>query len=108
MVSSASAAIFTPARLMVPKLGLNPTMPQNDDGLRTDPPVWVPKASGAMKSATAAAEPLDEPPGVRLESWGLTVGPGAMPANSQVTVLPRITAPAALSAATAAASLAGR
>ena len=28
-----------------------------------DPPVCVPKATGTMKSATAAADPLDDPPG---------------------------------------------
>ena len=39
-------------------------MPQNAAGRITEPAVCVPKASGAMRSATAAAEPLDEPPGV--------------------------------------------
>ncbi len=53
-----------------------------------EPVVWVPIASGTMKSATAAAEPLDEPPGVRLRSCGLRVGPGCRLANSVVTVLP--------------------
>ena len=31
-----------------------------------DPPPWLPRAAGTMPAATAAAEPLDDPPGVRL------------------------------------------
>ena len=42
-----------------------------------EPVVCVPIATGTMKSATAAAEPLDEPPGVRDKSRGLCVLPGA-------------------------------
>ena len=42
----------------------------------TDPAVWVPKASGAIPSATAAAEPLDEPPGVWAGLRGFAVLPG--------------------------------
>ena len=53
-----------------------------------------------MKSATAAPEPLEEPPGVRDGSCGFVVGPAVTPANSQVTVLPRINAPAARNIAT--------
>ena len=53
-----------------------------------EPVVWVPIAIGTMKSATAAAEPLDEPAGVRARSCGLRVGPGCRLANSVVTVLP--------------------
>ena len=30
----------------------------------TDPLVWVPMANGTMWDATAAADPLDDPPGV--------------------------------------------
>ncbi len=43
-------------------------MPQNDAGRMVEPPVCVASASGTWKSATAAAEPLDEPPGVRVRS----------------------------------------
>jgi hypothetical protein len=57
-----------------------------------------------MPDATAAAEPLLDPPGVRSRSQGLRVPRGWVAANSVVTVLPIITAPAARSAATAAAS----
>ena len=58
-----------------------------------------------MWSATAAAEPLDEPPGVCAGLCGLRVTLGQSPANSQVIVLPRITAPAARTSATEDASV---
>ena len=73
--------------------------------------VCVPKASGTMPLATAAAEPLDEPPGVRGASGaarGLRVTPGLNVANSVVTVLPMTTPPASRTLATTAASTAGR
>lgn len=57
-------------------------------------------AKGTMKSATAAADPLDDPPGVRVGSCGFAVGAELTPANSHVTVLPKINAPADLSKAT--------
>ena len=57
---------------------------------------------------TAAADPLDEPPGVRRVSCGLRVLAGSPPPNGMVTVLPRIAAPPCLSASTAAASCFGR
>jgi hypothetical protein len=57
-----------------------------------------------MPQATAAAEPLLDPPGVRSRSQGLRVPRGSVEANSVVTTLPRITAPASRSAATLAAS----
>ena len=45
-------------------------------GESTEPLVWLPTVTGAMKAATAAADPLEEPPGVRAGSWGLAVLPG--------------------------------
>ena len=57
-----------------------------------------------MKAATAAAEPLEDPPGVRSRSCGLVVLPGVYTASSVVTVLPIIIAPAARSWLTTAAS----
>ena len=41
-----------------------------------EPAVCEPSAAGTIPSATAAAEPLDDPPGVRDGSWGLRVFPG--------------------------------
>src|SRR5919108_4862282 len=61
-----------------------------------------------MRAATAAAEPEEEPPGVRAGSNGLVVGPGCEPPSSAVTVLPRITAPASRSAQTPALSRLGK
>src|SRR5438093_11145051 len=57
-----------------------------------------------MPAATAAAEPLEDPPGVCAGLCGLRVLPGARVANSAVTVLPMITTPAARNLATTAAS----
>ena len=62
---------------MLPKLGLNPTTPQKAAGRMTEPLVCEPTASGTMPAATAAAEPLDEPPGLCAGSCGLRVLPGA-------------------------------
>ncbi len=57
-----------------------------------------------MPAATAAADPLEEPPGVCSGFSGLRVLPGARKANSVVTVLPRMIAPAARSIVTTVAS----
>jgi hypothetical protein len=70
-------------------------MPLKDPGRMVLPPVWVPRPRGAWKSPTAAPEPEEEPPGVRLGSWGLCVlGPWVVAANSVVVVLPKMRAPA--------------
>ena len=82
-------------------------MPQYVAGLTVEPIVCEPSASGTMHAATAAAEPLDEPPGVRDSSCGLVVGPADAMAYSVDTVVPRMTAPADRKRATTAASLAG-
>ena len=52
-----------------------PVTPQKEAGWRTLPPVSVPRAAGTMRPATAAALPPDEPPGTRVRSQGLWVGP---------------------------------
>src|SRR5690606_36053973 len=59
-----------------------------------EPPVWVLRAKGTIAAATAAAEPLEEPPGVWARLCGLRVGPGSRNAYSAVTVLPSGMAPA--------------
>src|SRR5689334_20343221 len=89
---------------MRPKVGLNPTMLQKAAGRMTEPVVCVPTASGQKPAATAAADPLLDPPGVWSRLWGLRVGPGWKYANSAVTVLPRISAPAFRSVVIAGAS----
>ncbi|CAB4556082.1 unannotated protein [freshwater metagenome] len=40
-----------------------------------EPPVSVPIASGASNAARAADDPPPEPPGIRVKSQGLWVGP---------------------------------
>src|SRR5262250_481184 len=92
---------------MRPNVGLKPTRPQYEAGRTFEPIVWVPRASGIMRAATAAAEPLDEPPGVHARFHGLRVGAGSVVANSVVWSLPSRIAPAALSRATAVASYSG-
>src|SRR5581483_12431114 len=78
-----------------------PTMPQYAAGRQIEPIVWLPSATGQRPAATAAADPLLEPPGVRPGAAGLRVGPGAKYAISVVTVLPTTIAPAATSRVTA-------
>ncbi len=55
--------------------GRKPTTPQNAAGMRSEPPVSEPVASGTMPVASATAEPPDEPPQLRRGSNGLRVGP---------------------------------
>src|SRR5437764_2327858 len=88
--------------------GLNAATPQNAPGRTTEPAVCEPVAIGTIPAATAAAEPDDEPPGVCSRLCGLRVLPVCWCANSVVTVLPRMVAPARRSMATDEASAAGR
>src|SRR5690242_20808713 len=44
-------------------------------GIRTDPAVSVPSAAVTMPAASAAAEPLEDPPVTRSGSHGLRHGP---------------------------------
>ena len=67
----------TPLVGMRPHVVLRPAMPQQAAGMRIDPPVSVPKAMSASPAATAVAEPLDDPPGTRRGSSGLTGVPNA-------------------------------
>src|SRR3954469_10537612 len=91
-----------------------PTTPHSAAGWRIDPPVSEPRPRAAIPDATAAALPPLEPPGTRLGSCGLRVGPNAefsveLPmANSSRLVLPTNTAPAAARRSTTVASYGGR
>ena len=67
--------------LTEPCVGLQPATPQNDAGRVIEPPVWVPIAPRAIPQATAAADPLDDPPGVRSSAQGLRVGGGSIHAK---------------------------
>jgi len=85
-------------------------MPHSEAGWRIEPPVSVPIPRAACPAATAAADPPLDPPGTRLVSHGLRVGPkpefsvDEPMANSSMLVLPRITTPAWRSRATTVAS----
>src|SRR5205807_7364722 len=92
-----------PSVLIRAKVGLNPTTPQNAAGRMTDPFVCEPIAACTTRAETAAADPIEEPPGVRDWSHGFRVGPGVRYASSAVTVLPSTMAPALSAARTAAA-----
>ncbi len=88
---------------MRPRCGLSPTSPLHAAGIRVDPPPSLAWANGTIPAATAAAEPPDDPPGVRVRSHGLRVAPnrrvsvdGRIP-NSGSVVDPTTIAPAARS-----------
>src|SRR5258706_7068188 len=53
-------------------VGRIPYTPQNEAGTRHEPPVSLPNARSQAPAATAAAEPLEEPPGKRPLARGLT------------------------------------
>src|SRR5258707_2514406 len=103
-VSSDQEKHFMPTVGSSRKDGLNPATPQRAAGRITDPPVWLPSASGSMPAATAAAEPDDDPPGVCAGLCGLRVPAGTNEANSVVTVLPAMMPPARRTIMTIAAS----
>ena len=73
--SSDQASAAQPCRLARPKVGLSPTTPHSAAGMRIEPPVSVPRAAYTMPRATAAADPLLDPPASRVGSCGLGVGP---------------------------------
>src|SRR5690606_5385505 len=96
-----------------PRLGLKPTTPQIEAGMRIEPPPSLPWAAATSPAATAAAAPPLEPPAVHPGRHGLRVGgPSAVSQyreqpNSLVAVLPRLMVPAARKAATTSSSYSG-
>ena len=74
-VSKLGASGNTPSSGIDPCAGLSPTTPHAAAGIRTEPPVSVPSASGTIPAASAAALPLLEPPATRSGATGLTVSP---------------------------------
>src|SRR5690349_406315 len=104
-----------PRWLTAPIAGLKPTTPLTPAGHTIEPSVSVPTVSGASRAATATAEPLDEPHGLRSSTYGFRVWPPRLLqplvdlrprklAHSLKFVLPSTTAPAARSFATTSAS----
>ena len=53
-----------------PNVGLWPTTPQKEAGMRIEPPPSLPRAIGTAPEATAAPEPPLEPPATRVRSRG--------------------------------------
>src|SRR4029077_7219822 len=58
-----------------PWVGLGPTVPHHELGLRTEPPSPPRVARSTSPEATRAALPDDEPPVVRSLSHGFLTGP---------------------------------
>src|ERR1700750_1035134 len=94
-------------------VGLCPTVPHPELGMRTEPPWSPPIARSASPEATRAALPDDEPPVVRSVSHGFLTGPvtdvGLPPEKhtSSHTALRGSVAPAASSRVTTVASRLG-
>ena len=80
-------------------------MPVSAAGIRVEPPVSDPSPQVTIPAAIAAAVPPDEPPGMRLLSYGFFTGPAkvdkfvlVMPnASSCILALPMTIAPASSS-----------
>src|SRR6266568_3464440 len=111
VVSCCAEIGTTPVRLTRPRDGRTPTRPLIPDGQRIEPFVSEPIATVASAAATATAEPLLEPHGLRSRTYGLAVAPPTAlqpldtrpsrnAAHSVRFALPRITAPAARRRAT--------
>ncbi len=62
--SRLGASPVTPSTGNRPRLMTSAAIPQKAAGRVTDPAVCDPSASGTCPAATAAADPLDDPPGV--------------------------------------------
>src|SRR5688500_16900147 len=75
ILSSVHESGIAPRRLTSPYVGRSPVTPQNADGVPIEPLVSEPSAYGTSPAATAAAEPLDDPPLQRSASHGLRVAP---------------------------------
>ncbi len=76
-LSMLGASGHTPVSGIRPQVVFRPAIPQQAAGMRIDPPVSEPYETSASPLATATAEPLEEPPGTRSGSSGLTGVPKA-------------------------------
>src|SRR5690606_7106089 len=65
----------TPRLLTRPYVGFIPTTPQKEEGMRTDPPVSVPREPKQSPAAVPAADPLLDPPVIFSVSYGFLAGP---------------------------------
>src|SRR5271170_5799060 len=92
---------------------LKPTTPQQAAGKRQEPMASVSSVAQHIPLATAAADPLDEPPAMKSGFQGFLTGPNAlwspvvpMPSVCML-VFPTMIAPASFNLLTAAASVVG-
>ncbi len=112
-VSSVGHSGKTPSSGMSPHCDFRPTVAHAAEGSRTEQPVSVPSASSQRPAASAAADPLDDPPVVRPGAAGLWhvpyhgLCPRTLHANSGRCVFPTRTAPASSSLWTASAVRSG-
>ena len=105
--SSVGASGIIPSSGIRPWVGLIAHVPQQADGIRSEPQVSLPSAAGTIRAASAAALPPLEPPTTRSRAHGLPTWSVVPPAaNSCVWVCPISTMPACLSRAQATASCA--
>ena len=101
------------AKVLRPRVGLSPTMPQQAAGARMDPKPSDACAIGSMRAPTDAAAPPDDPPEMRVRSHGLLVAPWSWGSqvsdrpSSQVLVRPKMTRPACFSRLTCSLSTVG-
>ena len=68
---------MAPRRLTSPYVGRSAVTPQNEAGVTIDPDVSDPIVNVARPAATAAADPLDDPPDHRVPSHGFNPGPNS-------------------------------
>ena len=54
-----------PSSGSLPWVGLIAHVPQQADGIRSEPPVSLPSAAGVIRATSAAALPPLEPPAIR-------------------------------------------
>src|SRR5271166_5199875 len=89
---------------------LNPTTPQHAAGNRQDPIASVSRVTKHMPLATAAADPLDEPPAMKSRFQGFLTGPKQLSSpvvpipSACMFVFPMTIAPASFNLRTDAAS----
>ena len=69
-----SISVFGPFGIR-PNVAFSPNNPVKPAGIRIDPPPSPPVQIGSRPPAMDAADPPDEPPGVRSRSYGFDVAP---------------------------------
>src|SRR5688572_1610469 len=74
-VSSECESGSAPWRDTLPQVTLRPVIPLAAAGRRTEPPVSEPSAPNTQRAATAAPEPLDEPPVMHAGFHGFLQSP---------------------------------